>query len=139
MLFLLDTNVVSEAWKAKPSPSVERWMFENSKDCALSVITLTELDYGLHLLPFGKRRSALERNIGFLRQDFADSIIGFDLPEASAWAAYAAEVTGQHGKKFWNARTMRDSALAATARAWSLTVITRDTSHFPFIETLNPF
>ena len=139
MLYLLDTNVVSEAWKPSPSPAVERWMQQNSEDSALSVITLAELDYGLHLLPFGKRRSGLQKRIEFLRDDFSDAIIPFDLPEAAAWAEYAAEVTSQHGKKFWTSRTIRDSALAAIARAWSLTVVTRDTGHFPFIATLNPF
>lgn len=139
MLFLLDTNVVSEAWKPTPVPSVEKWMLENAEDCALSVITLAELDYGVHLLPFSKRRSALKKNIDFLREDFSDAIIGFDLPEASAWGQYAAEVTAQYGKKFWNARTIRDSALAATARAWSLVLVTRDARHFPLIQTYNPF
>jgi predicted nucleic acid-binding protein len=90
-------------------------------------------------LPFGKRRSALQKRIEFLRDDFSDAIIPFDLPQAAAWAEYAAQVTSQHGKKFWTSRTIRDSALAAIARACSLTVVTRDTGHFPFIATLNPF
>jgi len=103
------------------------------------VITLAELDYGLHLLPFSKRRSALQKRIEFLRDDFSDAVIPFDLPEAAAWAEYAAEVTSQHGKKFWTSRTIRDSALAAIAPAWTLTVVTGDTGHFPFVATLNPF
>src|SRR4051794_17864031 len=106
MLYLLDTNVVSEAWKPSPNPAVEKWIQQNSEDCALSVITLAELDYGMHLLSFGKRRSALQKQIEFLREDFSDAILAFDFAEASAWAEYAAEVTSQHGKKFWTARTI---------------------------------
>jgi predicted nucleic acid-binding protein len=139
MLFLLDTNIVSEAWKPRPNAAVEEWMMEHSDECALSVITLAELDYGLHLLPFGKRRSRLERQIQFLREDFSDALLPFAAAEAAAWAQYAAEVTAERGKDFWTARTMRDSALAATARAWTLTVVTRDVDHFPFVEVLNPF
>jgi len=139
MRYLLDTNVVSEAWKPSPNESVKRWMAQNSEECALSVITLAELDYGMHMLPFGKRRSLLQKHIEFLREDFWDAIIGFNFPEATAWSEYAAEVTSEHTKRFWNARTIRDSALAATARAWSLIMVTRDTGHFPFVETVNPF
>jgi predicted nucleic acid-binding protein len=74
-----------------------------------------------------------------LREDFADVVLPFDLTEAFAWGEYAAEVTAERGKRFWTARTIRDAALAATARAWSLIVVTRDTGHFPFVETFNPF
>jgi len=139
MHFLLDTNIVSEAWKPRPSPAVQEWIREHGEECALSVITLAELEYGMHLLPFSKRRAALERQIDFLREDFSDALLPYALAEAAAWSEYAAEVTANRGKKFWNARTIRDSALAATARAWSLTVATRDIGHFPFVDTVNPF
>ena len=139
MLFLLDTNIVSEAWKVRPNAAVEQWMQENGEDSMLSVITLAELTYGLHLLPFSKRRARLQRQIEFLREDFADAIAPFDLSEAMTWGEYSAEVTADRGKQWWTARTIRDSALAATARAWALTVVTRDVGHFPFVPTLNPF
>ena len=110
MRFLLDTNIVSEAWKPLPSSTVQRWMSENGDECALSVITLAELHYGIEMLPFSKRRSSLERRISFLREDFSDTILPFALTEASAWSQYAAEVTAEWGKRFWTARTIRDSA-----------------------------
>src|SRR5207302_1511377 len=93
MRFLLDTNIVSEAWKPRPNPAVEQWMSENGEESALSVITLAELEYGMHLLPFSKRRGMLQRQIDFLREDFSDALLPFALAEAAAWSEYAAEVT----------------------------------------------
>ena len=139
MLWLLDTNVVSDFWKPRPNPGAEAWLEANHEECALSEITFGELYYGTHRLPFGKRRSELLRHIGFLREDYRDVILPFGPAESEAWGEYAAEVFAERGKKFWNARTIRDSALAATARAWSLTVVTRDLAHFPFVQTFNPF
>jgi len=139
MIWLLDTNVVSELWKPRPNPGAEAWLDENKDDCALSEITFGELFYGVHRLPFGKRRSELLRHISFLREDYRDVILPFGPAESEAWGEYAAEIIAERGKKFWTGRTTRDSAIAAIARAWSLIVVTRDVSHFPFVETLNPF
>ena len=139
MNWLLDTNVVSELWKPRPNPGTEAWLEENKADCALSEITFGELHYGVHRLPFGKRRSELLRCIGFLRDDYRDVILPFGPAESEAWGEYAAEVIADRGRQFWTGRTTRDSAIAATARAWSLTVVTRDVSHFPFVAIFNPF
>ena len=139
MLWLLDTNIVSELWKPSPNVHVQIWLDENKDDCALSEITFGELNYGLHRLPFGRRRSELERRIRFLRQDYADMILSFGAAEAEAWGQHAAEVEAERGKSYWTARTVRDSALAGTARAWGLTIATRDTGGFLFVPTLNPF
>jgi predicted nucleic acid-binding protein len=139
MIWLLDTNVVSELWKPRPNAGTETWLVENKEECALSEITFGELHYGVHHLPFGKRRSELLRHISFLREDYRDVILPFGPLESEAWGEYAAEVTAGRGRNFWTGRTTRDSAIAATARAWSLTVVTPDVSHFPFVATLNPF
>jgi hypothetical protein len=139
MIWLLDTNVVSELWKPRPDAGVRAWLEENQEDCALSEITFGELHYGVHRLPFGKRRSELPRYISFLREDYRDVVLRFGPAESEAWGEYAAEVLASRGKQFWTGRTTRDSAIAATARAWSLTVVTRDVNHFPFVATFNPF
>ena len=139
MTWLLDTNVVSEMWKPRPQPSVVAWLKEHFDDCALCEITFGELQYGAHRLPFGKRRSELLRHINFLREDYRDVILPFGPAESEAWGQYAAEVHAGRGNKFWTARTTRDSAIAAIARAWNLIVVTRDTNHFPYVDTLNPF
>jgi predicted nucleic acid-binding protein len=139
MIWLLDTNVVSEMWKPRPHAGVSAWLQAHGDDCALSEITFGELHYGVRRLPFGKRRSELLRNITFLREDYRDVVLPFGPAESEAWGEYAAEVFAQRGKSFWTSRTTRDSAIAAIARAWGLAVVTRDVGHFPFVDTHNPF
>jgi predicted nucleic acid-binding protein len=139
MLWLLDTNAVSDLWKPRPHPGAEAWLEVNHEECALSEITFGELYYGAHRLPFGKRRSELLKYISFLREDYRDVVLPFGPAESEAWGEYAAEVSAARGRRFGNARTIRDSALAATARAWSLTVVTRDLAHFPFVPAFSPF
>ncbi len=139
MTWLLDTNVVSEMWKPRPDPAVHSWLEANAGDCALSEITFGELHYGAHRLPFGRRRSELLRHISFLREDYRDVVLPFGPAESEVWGEYAAAIFAERGKNFWNSRTTRDSAIAAIARAWGLTVVTRDTGHFPFVDTHNPF
>ena len=139
MIWLLDTNVVSEMWKPRPNPGVPAWLQANADDCALSEITFGELHYGVHRLPFGKRRSELLRHISFLREDYRDVVLPFGPAESETWGEYAAEIFAERGKSFWSSRTTRDSAIAAVARAWDLTVVTRDVGHFPFVATHNPF
>ena len=61
MSFLLDTNVVSEWVKPQPNAAVINWLDEVDEDRVfLSVITLTELRYGIERLAAGKRRRRLE-------------------------------------------------------------------------------
>jgi predicted nucleic acid-binding protein len=35
MIWLLDTNVISDLWKPHPNPAVVAWLEENKDDCAL--------------------------------------------------------------------------------------------------------
>src|SRR5258707_4119257 len=103
MLWLLDTNVVSELWKPRPNPGAVAWLEANKEECSLSEITFGELHYGVYRLAFSKRRAALARRIGFLREDYRDVILPFGPAESEAWGQYAAEVFVTQGKKFWNA------------------------------------
>lgn len=46
MNFLVDTNILSELFKARPNPSVTTWL--SAQDLiGISVITLEEIHYGL--------------------------------------------------------------------------------------------
>jgi len=139
VIWLLDTNVVSDLWKPQPNLGVEAWLEENRDECALSEITFGELHYGVQRLPFGKRRAELLQKINFLREDYRDVVLPFGPAESEAWGEYAAALVAQRGKAVLDGRNIRDSALAATARAWSLIVVTRDVAHFPFVDTFNPF
>jgi toxin FitB len=60
-MIVLDTNVLSEALRPNPEPSVRRWMQAQPAAalCTTSVCE-AEMPYGLRLTAAGKRRAALE-------------------------------------------------------------------------------
>jgi predicted nucleic acid-binding protein len=139
MKYLLDSNVVSEPAKASPNAAVVTWLDSNELDCAVSTITLAELRYGIERLPEGKRRRQLERDFAFLRQDLGSRVLAFDEAEAAEWGRYAARLERELGRDAQRKVGIKDSQIAATALAHRLTVVTRNTGHFPQVDTLNPF
>ena len=55
-MIVLDTNVVSEAIKPEPHPTVRAWLNHQAADTLyLSSVTLVELLFGISALPAGKR------------------------------------------------------------------------------------
>ncbi|HEV2397431.1 MAG TPA: type II toxin-antitoxin system VapC family toxin [Candidatus Sulfotelmatobacter sp.] len=127
MNFLLDTNVVSEPMKVRPNAGVLSWLAQVDEDSVfLSVVTITELRYGIERLAAGKRRDRLE---GWLRKDltsrFGERILPVDLEIADACGRVVArrETVGRPIDP-------RDAFLAATAEIRGLTLVTRNVSDF---------
>jgi toxin FitB len=59
--FLLDTNVISEWMKPEPNSGVVNWLHNVDEDRVfISVVTLTEIRYGIERLAAGGRRKRLE-------------------------------------------------------------------------------
>jgi len=59
-VILLDTNVISELMKPSPDGQVREWLLSLGEErLAITAITVAEIEYGLHRLPEGKRRSDL--------------------------------------------------------------------------------
>jgi toxin FitB len=139
MKYLLDSNLVSEPAKPRPDPAVIRWLDTHELDCAVSAITMAELRYGIERLPEGKRRRQLERDFAYLRQDLGNRVLAFDEAEAVEWGRYAAKLERELGRDAQRKIGIKDSQIAATALAHRLVVVTRNTEHFPGVDTLNPF
>ncbi len=127
MSFLLDTNVVSESTKPRPNPGVVTWLAGVDEESVfLSVITLTELRYGVECLARGRRRKQLDR---WLQQDLPQRFEGRILP-------IDAVVADARGKLVADTESLgrpieaRDAFIAATAQVYRLTLVTRNASHF---------
>jgi predicted nucleic acid-binding protein len=132
--FLVDANVLSEPTKPAPQPAVVEWLRQHEADCAISPVVLGELEYGILLLPAGRRRSRLQ-------QWLADGVrrirtLDFDADAATAWATLLARLT-----KRGQAMPIKDSLIAATALAHGLTVATRNSAGYRLagVAILNPF
>ena len=137
-MILLDTNVISELWKAAPAPQVLAWMDgQMIETLCLSAITVAELRFGLAALPEGKRRTTyLERLERDVLPAFSGRIVPFDL-EASR--SYSDLMT--RARKAGKAIGLSDGYIAASAATRGLIVATRDTSPFEAagLTVINPW
>jgi len=125
-MILLDTNVVSEAIKPEPRPSVLAWLDAQATDTLfLSSITVAELLFGCGALPDGKRKDRLEARINGLLDQFSDHVLPFDTSAARHYADLAVRARAA-GKGF----PTPDGYVAAIAAAHGFAVASRDSSAF---------
>lgn len=137
MNFLLDTNVVSEWVKPTPNAGVISWLDEIDEDRVfLSVITLTEVRFGIERLAPGKRRDRLQMWFeSELPIRFESRVLAIDPAIATACGDLLA-------RREENGRPMElaDAYLAATAQVHELTVVTRNGADFAgTARCLNPW
>ncbi|MGR9141480.1 PIN domain-containing protein [Rhizobium leguminosarum] len=130
--YLLDTNIISKfaPGKASPSDPVRAWFREQGEADALflSALTVAEIEKGMRSL---HRRGGIERAkrlsvwLDFITDSFGDRILPMDTLVARIVGALedAAESQGRHPG-------LGDLIIAATARAYDLTVITENLRHF---------
>ena len=59
--YLLDTNVVSEPLKPRPSRTVLRNLTRHDREAAIATVVWHELRFGSARLPPSRRREAIER------------------------------------------------------------------------------
>jgi predicted nucleic acid-binding protein len=138
MSFLLDTNVVSEAIKSQPNPGVTAWMQTvDENNVYLSVVTLTELRYGIERLAAGSRRKRLEE---WLQREMPLRFDGRILPVDGAIADTAGRMVARSEAAGRPMEAM-DALIAATAEIHDLTLVTRNQSDFKVVlkTTLNPW
>ena len=121
---LLDTNVVSELFRAAPNPRV--MAFLNAESSALlPVIAIHELEYGLARVPAGRRRDRLSRFLGEITRLFHDRVLDLTRERAREGALIRAEAE-RTGRILGTA----DALIAGTARADALVLATRNVRHF---------
>ena len=132
---LLDTNVISEAMRDFPSPQVLRFLHEEG-DLWLSAVTVHETEYGLALLPDGRRRERLRAVQANLLSAFANRVLPLD-QTAARWAARIRARARQAGRPI----DIGDALIAGIACANGLTIATRNVSDFTDmdVDVVNPW
>jgi len=125
--FLLDTNVVSEWVKPRPDPGLVAWLAKSDEDrLFLSVVTLTELRYGVERLAAGRRQRQLDAwPSDELPLRFEGRMLPVDAAIAEGGGRLMA-LSEAAGRPIGTA----DAFIAATARMRSLTLVTRNVSDF---------
>lgn len=137
MSFLLDANVVSEWVKPQPNLAVIAWLDEVDEDRVfLSVITLTELRYGIARLSAGKKRRRLE---DWLHEELALRFEGRILAIDPAVANACGELLASR-QMMGRPLEIMDAYLAATAQVHGLALVTRNDSDFKgTVRCVNPW
>jgi len=137
-MYLVDTNVISEARKRSKANKGVRRFFKQSVDeeapMFLSVVTVGELRRGVELIRHrGDVRQAnqLEKWLTALLAEYRDNILDINPDIAQLWGRLRVP----------HPENALDKLIAATALIYDLTIVTRN--HKDFVKTgvkvLNPF
>jgi predicted nucleic acid-binding protein len=133
MVFLLDTNVVSELRRAKPHGAVLAWIRNvDDADLCISAVTLGELQAGVEVTREQDESKAQEL------QEWVDLIAASYNILPMDGAAFRTWATLIHRK---SDTLNEDAMIAAVARVHKLTVVTGNTGDFRSfgVPLLNPF
>ena len=136
-MFVLDTNVVSEAMKPEPHPAVRAWLNDQAAETLyLSSVTLAELLFGIAALPAGKRKDMLALTLDGLTGLFKDRVLPFDTDAARRYAELAV-LARTSGRGF----PTPDGYIAAIAASRSFIVASRDTAPYEAagVSIINPW
>ena len=137
-MYLVDTNVISEARKKSKANTGVRTFFkqaiEDETRIFISVVTVGELRRGVESIRYrGDVRQAnqLEKWLENLMAEYQDHILDINQDIAQLWGRLRAP----------HPENALDKQIAATALIYELTVVTRN--HKDFVKTgvrvLNPF
>lgn len=122
--FLFDTDALSEPAKSRPNPGFIRRVTECAGRIAISSVTWHEALTGLHAMPTGRRRNAVER---YLLRSVVSSVPILSYDRAAAeWHARERHRLERKGTPV----PLLDGQIAAVAVANGLTLVTFNVRHF---------
>jgi toxin FitB len=126
-VIVLDTDVLSEAFRSQPDPRVIAWLESLTGDVAITAITLAELLAGVRRLPDGRRKAVLGNQIDAALQPYrgTSAVLAFDDGAADHYAAVLV-AREQAGLPISTA----DAQIAAICRAHAAACATRNTKDF---------
>ena len=127
-MYLLDTNVISEAAPSKTQPSTDlvHWMERRSAELFLSVVTVAEIEDGVARL---KRQGATRK--AQMLSGWLESVLHLDAGQIVPVDAAVARVAGAMSDRAAGfAPGFADILIAATASHCGYTILTRNVKHF---------
>lgn len=137
-MIVLDTNVLSELMRPRPSASVLRWTDGYAKgDFCLTAISVQEIVYGIWRVDDESKRAALSAAFEYaLEQVISDRVLAYD--------EVAGRLAGELSARLENVGRKVDIAdvqIAAIARQQALPLATRNIRHFTNlgIELMDPW
>ena len=136
MIYLIDSNVVSESMRPAPSARVVTWLDRHAGNCAMPTVAIFEVRAGINSMPPGRRRDELMGAFERIVARFGPRVVSFDRPSAEM-AAELASVSASGGRTM----TTGDVQIAGIAGAYGLTLVTRNVKDFAAtgIDLVNPW
>lgn len=135
--YLLDTNIISNIVKPKPSDALLAWMTaRRDVDLFIASLTVAEIRRGILEKPRGKKRDALDAWFSGPEGPqalFAGRILPFDDKAGLVWARLMAE-----GTAAGRPRSGLDMIIAAVAGANDCVVVTDNERDFAGLQIVNP-
>ena len=136
--WLLDTNVISELRRPRPSARVRGFVAgQQLEDLFISTVTLAEIRYGIETVGDPIRRAELnDWLLHKVRPLFDQRVL-----EVSEDVMFKWRLLVEDGPKVGPTFSRLDLIIAATALQHGLTVVTRDTGDFKLarVPLLNPW
>lgn len=135
--YLLDTNIISNVIKPKPSESLLAWMAaQQDDDLFIASLTIAEIRRGILEKPRGKKRDTLDAWFNGSEGPqalFSGRILAFDDKAGLIWADLMAK-----GKIAGRPRSGLDMIIAAVAAANECVVVTDNEKDFVGLQIINP-
>lgn len=137
-MIILDTNVLSALMRRAADSRVVAWLDTQPRSSIwITSVTILEIQFGLQILPKGKRRTQLMKAFdAVLAEEIGQRVSPFD----TAAALQAARLMASRQK---NGRPieLRDTMIAGIALACHATLATRNTPHFAdlSVPVINPW
>ncbi|MBE9250267.1 type II toxin-antitoxin system VapC family toxin [Dolichospermum sp. LEGE 00240] len=131
MLFLLDTNILSEPLRSRPNPVVIRMLQQYSSDITTATVVLHELLFGCYRLPIeSNKRQIIEV---YLQREIKQKIpiLPYDIAAAEWFAKERARLTAL-GKT----PAYADGQIAAIAQVNDLTLVTNNVADYSNFQNL---
>jgi toxin FitB len=135
--YLLDTKIISNVTRLRPSEALLAWMGEQADtDLFIASLTVAEIWRGILGKPRGKKRDELEA--WFAGPDgpltlFEGRVLSFDARAGMIWARVMAD-----GSAVGRPRSALDMIIAAVAEANDCVVVTDNEKDFVGLEIINP-
>lgn len=136
MIYLLDTNIISETAKLVPNVSVIKWLESiPQRHLAISALTIGEIRKGIETLIDVKKKIRLVQWLEIdLAEWFKHRVLDIDYKVADKWGYIAASSSKQIAPI--------DGLIAASAIVNGLKLVTRNLKDFEKVsglEVINPF
>ncbi len=136
--WLLDTNVISELRRPRPSARVRSFIAgQRLEDLFVSTVTFAEIRYGIETVTDPIRRAELnDWLLHRVRPMFDQRVL-----EVSEDVMFKWRLLVEDGRKVGHTFSQPDLIIAATALQHGLTIVTRDTGDYKLarVPFLNPW